>query len=371
LSRIQEKARIGAKEFTALLVLLVSSHVFLDYPRYVSMSGLEAAWMEPIISGVVSLILFLIVDKLFRARFTGMDIVDVSRLAFGRFGAVLIALVFALFFLLITANIMRQFAENVITTVLPNTPIVLVSTMFILAIGYVAHCGLEGVARISYIALPILVLGVGALCLMTMNWWNPSLLFPFWGTGIGSVTVGSLQSSSIFINVLLLCIIYPHAHDPKSFRKVGIISTLITIAILTAFVVCYHMVFSPIETTKLTSPMYSMARLIHIGRFVQRLESVFVFMWVSAAVVKMSVTLWASAYLLGSAFAWPTYRPILPALGLLCIALSLLPSDIATVFQIDHDYFLKWSWVLVFLVPVLILFAGMMRRRNRGGVDHA
>lgn len=371
MSQVQEKARIGAKELTALLTILVASHVFLTYPRFVSESGMEAAWMEPILSGVVALVIFLMVDKMFRKYFPGMNIVHVSRIAFGRFGAVFVSIIFSLYFLAVTANIMRQFTENVIATVLPSTPILVVSFLFILSIGYVAHCGLEGVARISYIALPILIIGVAVLCLLTVNWWNPSYLFPYWGAGLKAIGIGSLRSSSIFINVLLLCIIYPHAHDPKAFRQVGVVSILLTVAILTGFIVCYHMIFSPSEATKFTSPMYSVARLIHMGRFVQRLESVFILMWVSSAVVKMSITLWASAYLLASAFAWPTYRPILPALGLLCISASMLPHDVASVFITNQEYFMRWSWILIFIVPLLILWIGILRRPNRGRLKRA
>jgi spore germination protein KB len=370
LTQVQAKARVGAKELTAMLTVLVSSQVFLTYPRYVSASGIEAAWMEPILSGVISLVIFLFVDRMFSGRFIGMNIVDVSRLAFGRFGAVVIALTFSLFFLLLTANTMRQFTENVIATVLPTTPILVVSFLFIVTIGYVAHCGLEGVARISYIALPVAIIGIVALCLLTVNSWKPSYLFPYWGAGLQAIGIGSLRSSSVFVNVLLLCIIYPHANDPKALRQVGVVSTLLAVGMLTGFIVCYHMVFTPAETTQLASPMYSMARLIHVGRFVQRLESVFIFMWVSAAVVRMALTLWVSAYLLASAFAWPTYRPILPALGLICISASLLPNDVASVFIMDQEYVMRWSWILLFIVPVFILWAGMMRtagrRRPRG-----
>jgi spore germination protein KB len=366
---VESKAKIGAKEFTALLTLIVATHLFLNYPASVSRSALEAAWMEPILSGVVALSVFLWIEYILRKHYPGMDLIEIVRNRFGGFAAGLISIVFASYFLVLTARIMRQFMETVITTVLPSTPITVVGGLLILTVGFVATTGLEGIARISYMALPVLFLGVLALSLLTLNWWDTSLIFPFWGTGITHIGYGALQSSSIFDNVLVLAIIYPHAHDPKALRMVGVKSTIYTIFLLTLFILSYHMVFSPEDTERLTSPIYSMARIIHIGRFVQRLESIFIFMWVSAGIVKLSLSLWASAYLLANGFNWGIYRPIVPALGLLCLSLSMLPHDIATTFRIDAAFKTQWEWVLVLILPLALLLASRLgAKRSANGV---
>ncbi|MCL6516768.1 GerAB/ArcD/ProY family transporter, partial [Alicyclobacillus sp.] len=143
-----------------------------------------------------------------------------------------------------------------------------------------------------------------------------------------------------------------------------------TVIVLTAFTLCYHMVFAPEETTKLASPMYALARLIHIGHFVQRLESVFVFMWVSAAVVKLAITLWSAAYMLAAGFGWPTYRPLLPALCLLSLAISLLPHDVASAFDLHGEILMRWGWIIAFALPLVLLGVGAMRRRG-GRTRHA
>ncbi|WP_029422663.1 GerAB/ArcD/ProY family transporter [Alicyclobacillus macrosporangiidus] len=362
--RVQEKARVGAKELTAMMTVLVAIHVFLDYPAYVSKYGLEAAWMEPVISGVVALILFLCAEMMLRRYFPNDSIVEVVRGTLGPWAAGCIALVFAAYLILITASIMREFMENVITSVLPATPILVVGGLFILTVGYMVHTGLEGIARVSTMAWPVLVLGVLALCLLTINYWHPYFLVPFWGKGPSQVLLGSVNSTAIFLNVLLLCVVYPHAHNPRDLRRVGVISTIQTVIVLTGFILCYHMVFAPEETTKLASPMYAVARLIHIGHFVQRLESVFVFMWVSAAVVKLAITLWSAAYLLAAGFGWPTYRPLLPALCMLCLAISLLPHDVASAFEMHGDVLMRWGWIISFAAPLLLLGAGILRRRR-------
>jgi spore germination protein (amino acid permease) len=364
----QSKASVGGKELTAMMSVLVAAHSFLNYPRFASEVGFEAAWMVPLLSSVISIAVLLVVDALFRRTSARRGLIEICRIWIGRTGTAVIAVLLALYFLIITATIMRQFTENVITTVLPNTPIYIVGGLFVASIVYVAHCGLEGIARVGYIALPVLVIGILALCLLTMKFWNTDMLFPFWGNGIVNIARGSLLGSSIFANVLLLSLIRSHIHDPRDFRRVGIKSTLYSTVVLVLFLVVYHMIFTPDEAVKMTSPMYSMARTIHLGRFVQRLESIFIFMWVSAAVVKMAITLWASAYCLSFAFDWPSYRPILPALGMLCFAGSLLPNDVALVLHLDDRFVWRFGWIATFVLPVAVIGFGTMRKAKREAV---
>ena len=369
---VSSKAKIGAKELTALLTMYVVPNAFLSYPSAISHSGMEAAWMEPLLSGVIAMVLFLMVQTLIRRHFKGLDFIEIAKETFGRAFAILVALACAAYLLASTASVMREFEENVITTVLPLTPILMVGLLFILVVWYMAYCGLEGIARTSLILLPILIAGIVAVCLMTVNWWKPYLLLPIWGAGPEAVEAGSLRYSSIFANVLLVCILYPHAKDDKSFRRVGVVSILLSAVLLSGFIAVYHMVFTPQQANHMTFHLYQLARMIFLGRFFQRMEAIFIFLWVTSAVVKMAFTLWATAYLLASAFQWPVYRPILPALALGCFSISMVPTDVMSAVQWEQQYLLGWGWTIVFALPLgVVSLASLRKRGRRGRLRHA
>lgn len=368
----ESQSKVGAKELVSMLTLFVSVNLFLTYPQTLAQSGMEASWMEPIGSGLMTLVLFLIVERLLFRYFPGMDIVEVAKETFGRIPAILIAVIIGLYFVAVTATIMRQFTENVATSVLPTTPITLIAFLFILAVGYISYHGIEAIARTSYFALPILIVGVLAICIFTANWWEPTRLLPFWGSGIPNVAMGSLRYSSIFANVLLLCVIYPHAHDPKSLRIVGVTSILLSTCLLAAFSAAYVMTFPAQEAAKISFPLYQLARMIYIGHFFQNLESVFIFMWVTAAVLNMATTLWGAAYLFNSAFGWPTYRPSIPALALLSLALSMVPKNVLEAEAWHERYVLSWGGIIVFGLPLVItVLSSIFKARKHGRLEHA
>lgn len=365
------QTKIGTKELVSMLTLYVSVNLFLNYPQTLAKSGMQASWMEPITSGIWTLLLFLVVERLLFHYFPGLDIVEVAKETFGKTAAVLIAVVFGLYFVAVTAAIMRQFTENVATSVLPTTPIILISLLFILSVGYVSYHGIEAIARTSYFALPILITGVLAICIFTVNWWQPTDLFPFWGTGVTRIGIGTLKYSSIFANVLLLCVIYPHARNPKSLRMAGVVSITLSTILLAGFNAAYVMVFPASEAAKISFPLYQLARMIFLGHFFQNLESGFIFMWVTAAVLNMATTLWGAAYLFSSAFSWPTFRPSIPALGLFSFALSLIPNNVLEVEAWHENYILSWGGIVVFGLPLLIMVvSAILKSRKQGRAEH-
>lgn len=361
----RRNAKVPSNEMTAMLIIFVATNAFLTYPRYISRNAYEAAWMEPVLSGALTLILFLIVEFLLRKYFRNLDIVEVSKEVFGRFGAGCVALLFSLYFLCSTAAVMREFTENVVSTVLPATPLIFVGAVFMFAVGYIAYAGIEGICRASFIFLPLLLVGLVAVCLMTMNWWHPYFLLPLWGTGVDRVFVGSFQYASIFANVLLLTIIYPHVHDTRATRRMGVVSISVSTCLLVALMLTYHMVFPPEETGKTTFALYRLARIIHMGPFFQRLESIFVFLWVTAATIRMSVTLWGAAYLLSKAFNWSSYRPAIPSLVLISFSMGMWADSWVQVIDLDGKYLLRWGWTVVFALPLVILLLGSTVRAIR------
>jgi spore germination protein KB len=360
----EAKARIGTKELIAMMTLFVSTDTFLSFPQHTTAVALEASWMVPLLSAIIALTIFLFVDNMLRKHFYGMDIVEVTVEALGSTVGSVTAVVLGIYFLLETAGVMRQFSEHVTTTVLPNTPILVVGSLYTITIGYIAYHGLEAICRTAYLLMPILFVGALGLCLLTANWWHPLMLMPLLGAGTGHIAFAAITDAAVFMNVLLLCVVYPHAHDPQALRRVGIWSILVSALLMSAFIATYNMVFPAIETRLSAFPLFQLARIVYLGRFVQRMESIFIFLWVTVAIVRMGMSLWAAAYLFGRGLHWPSVRPAIPALALFCFALSLLPTDVGQAIRLVETYLIGWGALVVFGIPVAMVIIGSLRRRS-------
>ncbi len=360
--------RVGVVELTALMTVYSSTEIFLSMPSRIAVEGAGFAWAIPLVSGTLVTIAFLIVHFCLK-RFPGENLLQVISRLFGRFTALPIALVFALLLLAQTALVTREFTETVVTTVLPATPSAVIAFTFLLAAFYYAYKGLEGLSRTALLFSYFSLVGVALLLILPLSWFDVRLLLPIWGRGVGNTLWFGAINSSLFFNVLFLSILYPTLRNRNHFLYVGVISTIVTAVIFSMVLVVFLGTFASAVSGKVPFPMYQLARVIYVGRFVQRLEAIFVFLWTAAAVIKMGFGLWMVAYLYALGFGMPLYRPLLAPVTLQLYVLSFLPPDFPAVLALSASVFEPYGWLVGVALPVLLAVAAVLwdwRRKRRG-----
>ncbi len=358
--------RVGVGELTALLTIYTATDVFLSYPSRVAKESAESGWMIPLVSGVIVLAVFLIINACMK-RFPDENILDVARQELTVFVSVPLGIIFMLLFFSQTALVMREFTETVITTVLPRTPSTVVALLFMAVVYYFAYKGIEGLSRLAMLLSAILGIGLLSLLIMPLTWFDVHLLQPFWGRGMLTTIFYGGTNTSMFLNVLLLSLLYPTVRNQRQFVRVGVISIGLTAVLMSLVLIVFIGVFPAAPTGQVPFPMYQLARLIYIGRFVQRLESVFVFLWTAAAVLKMGLGLWMTAYLYASTFKMPLYRPLLPAIALALYVVSFLPPDFPSVQLISANIFEPYGWTVSIALPVVIAVVLYLRSGRAQG----
>lgn len=346
--------RVGVAELTALLTIYTATDVFLSYPARVAAETATSAWMIPLVSGAVVLAAFLIMHACMR-RFPDHDILQLADRFLTPYVALPLTLLFVAFLFLQTALTMREFTETVVTTVLPATPAVLIALLLLLVSLYYAHKGLEGLTRVAVLLSVVFAVGLAALLLLPMTWFDARLLLPFVGRGIAPTLYYGVLNSSMFLNVLMLAVTYKSVRNQQHFLRAGTVSIVVTAVLMSLVVVVYLGTFGSAPTGRTPFPLYQLARLIYVGRFVQRMEAVFVFLWVAAAVVKMGCGLWFTAYLYAAAFRMPVYRPLLYAIALSLFIISFLPPDLMTVQALSSQYVERYGWIVTVAIPVSIV----------------
>lgn len=360
--------RVGVVELTALMTVYSSTEIFLSMPSRIAVEGAGFAWAIPLVSGMLVTIAFLIVHFCLK-RFPGENLLQVISRLFGRFTALPIALVFALLLLTQTALVTREFTETVVTTVLPATPSAVIAFTFLLVAFYYAYKGLEGLSRTALLFSYFCLVGIALLLILPLSWFDVRLLLPIWGHGIGNTLWFGAINSSLFFNVLFLSILYPTLRNRDHFLYVGVISTIVTAVIFSIVLVVFLGTFAPAVSGKVPFPMYQLARVIYVGRFVQRLEAIFVFLWTAAAVIKMGFGLWMVAYLYALGFGMPLYRPLLAPVTLQLYVLSFLPPDFPAVLALSASVFEPYGWLVGVALPVLLAVAAVIGdwwRKRRG-----
>lgn len=366
MSRINKQERIikiGYSEAVAIVMVYIGAKVFLGYPRYLVEMGLNAAWMIVVIGACVSLALWLFIMSLLE-RFPGKSILQISVIVMGPVLGTILNLIVLIYLIGSTSNLLRIFSDCVIITALPEAPI---SSLVILFGGIMllaSYMGLEALSRNAYIALPFIMVGVALVLFSLYPFWDAKNLFPLLGPGPLKVGFFGLLNCSSFGEVMILGILAPYLNfDQKMLRNIGIFSITIVGFYFLAIILVYLMVMPVPSGLENLAPFYQLSRSIFLGRYYQRVESVFILFWTYTAFLRLALGLLLVALSVKDIFKLPYYRPLLPALIVIFYSLALTPESMIAATTIEKERVFIGG-VITFIFPAIITVVAMLRHKE-------
>jgi spore germination protein KB len=357
----------GPSEAIILLAVANIARVFLPFPRYLNELGANAAWLTPLGGLLVALLGFYIMYLVLKSG-PDLNIVQITERTLGPYLGTLLNLVTVGFFIAVGSLFTREFAEALIVSALPSVPISVVSILY-MAMGMLgAYLGIEALARTSRLAYPFIFGGILLLLLAVLPMSKLDNIFPIFGSGPLQVFgIGTLSTASV-TEIIFAGVIIQSLGGLQHFRLVGYRAMLLSFATLTAVLLLMNLSFHWLTMGENTLPFYSMSRDIYIGRFLQRVEAVFILIWGMVAFIKIALTLYGAAVALTGTLKLPDYRPLLWPLVVIMFILSVLPPDLPSAIQLDINFLRPFSNIPNYILPLLILAVYKLRRGKRGEV---
>ncbi|MCL5935392.1 MAG: spore germination protein [Firmicutes bacterium] len=296
---------------------------------------------------------------------------EVTGEALGKVAGTAVNVIYAVFFVIVGALFTRIFSEALIISALPRTPISILTTGYI-AMGLLgSYLGLESLARSTRVTYPFVVAGIAILLFSLIPQWETTQLYPILGTGPVNVFLKGGASAGIISDILMAAVIVQSLHDPGMFGKITARAMLMGFTYLTVLELILIMTTAWNASQEYTMPFYNLSRLIYLGRYFQRVESIFIIIWGFAGMVKIAITLYSAAVVLAGTFKLPDYRPLIWPLALMIFTASLIPPDMPSAIKLEsieyRQYYMSFSTIIL---PAVVLAADRLRmrgRRNEGG----
>lgn len=359
-----KEGSFGPAEAIILLAISNIARMFLPYPRLLNEIGASAAWMTLLGGLVVALVGFYLMYLVLKKN-PGQTIVEITEDTFGPVVGMSINLVIVVFFIAVGSLFAREFSEALIIAALPRLPISIISISY-LGMGVLgAYLGIETLARTSRLAYPYIFGGILLLLLALIPQLEINNLFPVMGNGLLQVFGAGTLSTASITEIIFAGVIIQSMGGIDKFRRVGYHSMLLAFGLFIAVLLVMNLAFHWSTMAENTLPFYRMARNIYLGRFVQRVESVFIIIWSVVAFIKIAVTLYGSAVTLARALKLPDYRPLLWPLITIMFTLSLLPPDLPTTVKLDIELLRPFAIITNYLLPLLLLAVYWLRRGSR------
>lgn len=357
---VLEEGRVGTNEAIAATVYLLSTKLFISFPQQMATVGQTAAWMVPLVSFATGTLGFLIVAALLK-RYPGRSIVEVSEEVAGPVFGFLASLGYLAFFFTATVLVMREFSETVGTALLPRTPLSVVMAIFVLAALFATYLGVEGLTRAAFLAAPLIVATLAFLILLSLPQANFDAIFPIFGPGAGKLVYHGVIHSAVAGEVTFLAVVAGQLREAEKVRAIGLVSIAITAFFTSVAVLVFVAVFPYPLCVHIPYPGYETSTLIYLGRFFQRVEVAFVFLWVISACIELALGGYTSAMILARMLKLPVLRPVLPAVAIIGYTLAFVPPDFPTATRLDFEVVRTFGGLAVFVVPAALLLVAQLK----------
>jgi len=350
--------RIANRQLFFILFIIRSILSISTLPALASADAAQDAWISILLVFLpVALLLTWLLAAL-GTRFPCQSFVQYSITIMGPWLGRAVAAIYLWVFLFYAALEVRIYAAVIITGFLPETPLVFIVSTMIFTSAVAAYLGIEVIGRMADILFPFFIITVLLTIFLPLPLADPGNLQPVLARGWAPVIRGALNPIGNIVQLSLLAFFTPSLVRPR--RSIPwILGALVASTLLgAASVAVVVMIKGPSEGARAAYPLLSMVRAVRISPFLERAEALTIFAWGLAVFISLAAYIFAGARGMAQFFKVANYRPLIPPMALIWVALSVHMLD--DIFQLRAlmEYRVMGLYGLsLMVVPLALLWA--------------
>ena len=362
--------KIGTVEAIMLVLCIIIIHTVLSLPKTLITNTNSATILNIVYVTIIALLFVYCIYRLFK-KFPGMDILDISEILGGKTFKKIFGSIFIVYFIISSSIFLRNFCECLKIVYYPNTNIIFVILFFVIAVCATNHLEFNATLKANLLIIPIVLLSIIFLFCANLRNFTPQRVFPILGNGFVSTFITGIGNLFSFSGIVFLYFLPPLLKKPDKFKHISILSIIISSIYLILAVSIILFMFNFFTITDEIIPLYSAATYIEFGTFFQRLESVFLLIWMVAFACYLSIVSKFSIHVFKKISNIKDIKPIIYPFFLYIIAIALIPKNYAISKFYETDIFPYFVLGLVFVVSFLVLlFANLKKRKKEGDINN-
>ena len=361
--------KIGKIEAVSLLIMITITQIIFNLPNTIIVNTGSSSWINVIYISIICLLFCFLICKLFKP-FTNSDIVDISEFLGGKTLKIIISILYIAFFIFSASIILRYFASSLKLIYFENSPLVFLLLLFLIPVVIVARLGIKPIAHVNLIITPVLLLSLLVILFSTFTDFVPERIYPILGFGAKETFLIGINNIFAFSAFAYLYFIIPYLKNPDKFKKIAISSTIISAVYLFLSVLCLIMVFPFISFTEEMLSIYLLTRIIEFGKFFQRVDAIFIFIWILSTLSFLAISTDIVATIFKKITKIKHDREMVYSIASLIFVFSFIYNDIAIIKFIQNIVFKYVTIILVFIISLIILiFANIKLKRRHSNAN--
>jgi spore germination protein KB len=335
----------------------------------------QDVWLVILTAAITSLVIMSVYIKL-SALYPNYTLVQMLRFILGKYIAYPLIVMYIVYFTYIAARVCRDFGELMVSTILVETPIVVVIGSLLVLLVYCLRGGIETFGRMGEAVFPLFMFSLMIIwvLLLTVHSFNITNLTPILGDGIKPVLKEVFPNTLTFPfgeSVIILMFI-PFLNNKKHAGRVGYAVILIGGILLTINSILILSVLGPEVYKKDFFPLLSATRLVSIADFLERFDAIIILMMVAGVFFKVGMFTYGAAVGISQLLNVNNTKSILLAMGTILTPLSLLiGSNFIRFLEIGFEVITFYVHPLLqFMIPTALLCIGYIRKKLQSNIQN-
>ncbi|ANB60317.1 GerAB/ArcD/ProY family transporter [Anoxybacteroides amylolyticum] len=358
-----EKGKISALQLAVMVYPAIIATAILLVPAITAHYAKQDMWLSPFWSSLTGFITIFIAMRLHQ-YYPKQTAIEYSEQIVGKWVGKIIGFLFLFFYLHATGIIVREYGEFVIGNFFIRTPLIFVMATMILVCAFAVRGGIEVIARLSEMAVPVVIIVISMFVLLLIPDMELKNMLPTMENGIIPSLKGAIVPQSWFSEFFLIAFLLPYVADQQHVKKWTVISVLAVC--FTLFVINLTVLFVLGNiTARFVYPVMSAVRYISIADFLEHLEAFVMAIWVAGAFLKIAVFYYV--LVLGTA-QWlrlSDYRLIVFPIGFLILLFGVWAApdlmELSVFLGTSIPFYLN---TVQTVIPLLLLLVAIWRNKK-------
>lgn len=361
-----QKEKISSFQFLVLVIFFTIGSSILYVPSLLTIKIQQDAWIATIVATVFGLLIIWLFTTI-TIWFPKLSYVQVNEKVFGKVVGKTFSILFVIMLFLYSSALLAHSGTFLITQMYPKTPMAPLNILMAIIIVMGVRLGIETIARSAEILIFVFFILFIILSLSITPQINYENIEPFFQSKPTTI----LEASFVLIivstvNSIALLVIFPaFLKEIKKARRNFFVGNIVggIVIILITFLCIF--VLGSSTTARQVYPSYALAKVINVGDFLTRIESLMATIWILCLFFKSILYFFAAIIGLSQILNIKDYRPLTYPLGIIIVVLSLLFfPDIMEQYKFDAKLAITLSSIVGIVIPILLVAVYMLRKKK-------
>ncbi|WP_449539052.1 GerAB/ArcD/ProY family transporter [Ferdinandcohnia sp. Marseille-Q9671] len=328
----------------------------------------QDAWLYTVVGVGSGLILMAIYSRL-STYYQGDTLVEMLPKIIGKSLSYPIIVLYLAHFTYSAARACRELGDLIGSTILTETPTIVIIGSFMVLTVYCLAGGLETLGRMSEIVFPIYFFSLILIwiLLLTVEQFNMGNLTPILGQGVLPFLKKSIPNSINFPfgETIVIMMFFPFLANKKNVRKIGMFSVLLGGSLLALNSVMVISVIGPEIFNVNIFNFLAAVQMVSVADFLERFDAIVILMMVAGVFFKVGAFTLAATIGITQLCNVKQTRTIVLALATVITPLSLISAtSYIEHLEIGFKYFIPYVHTLLqIIIPFLLLCIAIIRKK--------